>query len=283
MSKIAIVGLGHVGVGMQTIFPDAILIDPPKGYHGMGHGDSDVHARRCDLAIVCVPTPMRADGSCDISIVDKVVSELESEYILIKSTVPPGTCRELALKHAKRLVFSPEYMGESTYWTPSWAPNPRDPLSHGFCILGGHPYWTGSVADILLPRLGPATRFRLMSYEEAELVKYFENAFFSLKVTFANQMRVVCEAMPSDRVNYFNVREGWIDDPRVGPLHSAAFKQQRGYGGKCLPKDTAALKHFCDSIGALSMSELLGAVMEANEMVRRSLKDDDCDTVKEAM
>ena len=254
MNSVAIIGAGHVGKGMQTIFPDALMIDPPQGL-GLIEDAAD-----CVLAIVCVPTPMLPDGACDTSIVSEVVEGLASDLILIKSTVEPGTTERLREKSGKRIVFSPEYMGESKYWTPPEYPDPRSPISHGFMILGGSAEDCSAVADMFLPVLGPATRFRFMSSTEAELVKYAENSFFALKVIFANELRRICELTGA---NYHYVRERWLADPRVGPMHTAAFKRAPGFGGKCLPKDINALaalfrRHRADS-------KLLDAVIHVNE------------------
>lgn len=259
MNKIAIVGCGYVGNGMNRIFPEATIIDPPKGTRE-GYGATD----GCDLAIVCVPTPRRSDGSCDTSIVEAVVSQLYSEIVLVKSTVTPGTCDRIAGQTGKRIVFSPEYMGESRYWTPPEYPSPTDALSHRFVILGGERDDCSRVTDIMLPRFGPATRFRFMSRVEAELVKYFENAFFAMKVAFANEVRRISELSGA---NYHVVREGWLDDPRVGPMHTAAFAGDRGFDGKCLPKDIAALAHYCRAMGQPSL--LLEATIQSNDLNRR--------------
>jgi len=249
--KVVIVGAGYVGSGMRKIFPDAQIIDPAKGFP---YTDEVF-----DLAVICVPSPMNADGSCDTSIVSDAVARVNADLVLVKSTVTPGTCFRMARATDKRVVFSPEYMGESKYWTPPEFPNPTDPVGHGFVILGGAESDCSVVADILLPILGPATRFRFMSHTEAELVKYAENSFFSLKVTFANDLRRICERAGA---NYHSVREGWLDDPRVGPMHTAAFKKAPGFSGKCLPKDTAALAAFCRQIGI--QPTLLDAVLEVN-------------------
>ncbi len=53
--------------------------------------NSKEEINQCDLAVVCVPTPSKEDGSCDISIVEEVISWLDVPVIIIKSTVPPGT------------------------------------------------------------------------------------------------------------------------------------------------------------------------------------------------
>lgn len=250
--KVAIVGAGYVGSGMRKIFPDARIIDPARGY--------PYTEEVFDLAVICVPSPMNPDGSCDTGIVEYAVRHVNADLILVKSTVTPGTCEWLEIDTAKNIVFSPEYMGESKYWTPPQFPDPTNPVGHGFVILGGSLQPCSQIADILMPILGPATRFRFMGHREAELVKYAENSFFSLKVTFANELRRICERAGA---NYHQVREGWLDDPRVGPMHTAAFKRAPGFSGKCLPKDTAALAAYCRTIGL--NPKLLDAVLEVNK------------------
>lgn len=252
MSNIAIVGMGYVGQGMLNIFPAAKQIDPPRG---IGHYSD---TQDCELSIVCVPTPMREDGSCDTSIVEDVVPRLKSDVVLIRSTVAPGTCDKLQ-EIRPGIVFAPEYMGEGKYYIPPEFPDPKNAISHGFMILGGDEADCSCVADLFLPIVGPCTRFRFVTRKEAEIIKYTENAFFAVKVTFANQLRDICEAAG---VNYHRVREGWIDDPRVGSMHSAAFARKPGFNGKCLPKDTAALSAYCQEIGI--STPLLDAVLEQN-------------------
>lgn len=239
--SIAIVGAGYVGCGMQKIFPGAVMIDrdPDRGHPYISVADD------YDLAIVCVPTPSAKDGSCDTSIVEQVVRELKSKLILIKSTVTPGTSDKLARETGKKIVFSPEYMGEWSYWTPQELPQATDPISHGFMILGGDKDDCSAVVDIFSPVLGPHTRYRFMSHTEAELVKYCTNAFLATKVAFTNEVRNICNAIGA---NYHNVREGWLDDPRISTSHSLAFVTNPGFSGKCFPKDVAALAAFAKSV-----------------------------------
>ncbi len=255
--KVVIVGNGHVGAGMQQLFPDAVVVDPPKGI------GSYLDAGFADLAIVCVPTPCNSDGSCNTSIVTDAVLQLievKAQLILIKSTVAPSFTQTLSDYTGASIVFSPEYMGEGKYWVPNQYPQPRDPKSHGFVVLGGSRENCSAVADMLLPVLGPATRFRFMTSTEAELVKYAENSYLALKVTFANELRRLCDVAD---VNYHVVREGWLDDPRVGPMHSAAFKRSPGFDGKCLPKDLSALAAWCRTRG--HPSTLLEAILTTNQ------------------
>jgi len=250
--KIAIVGAGVVGQGMKKIFKDAVFVDPAKGFP-QSNGDD------ADLAVICVPTPIGENGVCYTYLVLQAIREAKAKLILVKSTVQPGTCDAISAVTGKCIVFSPEYMGESKYWTPAEFPQPTDPVGHGFVILGGETRHCAAIADILLPILGPCTRFRFMSAKDAEIVKYAENAFFAMKVWFATQLRDICNAAGAQ---YHTVREGWLDDPRVGPMHTAAFANDRGFGGKCLPKDTMALAHYMRTLGL--STDVLDAVLKQN-------------------
>lgn len=108
--KIGIVGMGHVGTAMQTLFQYHAEIvtydqtDPEPYPHEALAG--------CDFAIVCVDTPPGPDGACDTSNVIEAVKRLPTPRILIKSTVAPGTTNDLATATDKTLCFSPEYVGE---------------------------------------------------------------------------------------------------------------------------------------------------------------------------
>lgn len=258
-NNIAVIGVGYVGKGMLKIFPDAIQYDEPQGIGTQGE------VNECDMAIVCVPTPMLEDKSCDTSIVEEVVSWLETPLILIKSALEPGTADRLKEEYDKRIVVSPEYMGESHYWMPPKYPDPKNPISHGFVILGGEDKDCSVVADLMIPILGPATRFRFVSCLEAEVIKYAENTWGAMKVTFANELREICEALGA---NWHKVREGWLDDPRVEPMHTAVFKNKKGYGGKCFPKDTWAFYRVAQKNGYDPM--LLQAMLIKNGQYENS-------------
>lgn len=253
-NKIAIVGMGYVGNGMLKIFPDAVQYDEPRGLGAREEVNS------CDLAVVSVPTNTTEGGELDMSIVEEVVSWIETPVILIKSALNPGTTEKLKEKYKKRIVVSPEYMGEGKYWTPPQYPDPQNPLTHGFMILGGEFEDCSYVADIFTPKVGPATRFRFMPALEAEIVKLAENFWGQTKVTLANELRDICEAVSA---NWHLVREGWIDDPRVEPMHTAVFKNARGFGGKCFPKDGKALVAFAKKFGVSPI--LMQAVIKSNE------------------
>lgn len=184
-----------------------------------------------NLAVVCVPTPMAEDGSCDTSIVEEVVSWLETPLILIKSTIAPGTVDKLKEKTGKRIVFSPEYAGMSTYYNPIMKTMAEEP----FVIFGGDVGDTQAMVDIYKPILGPLVKYLQCSAIEAEFAKYLENVFFAAKVAFFNEFYDSCEVFG---VSYDRVRELFLNDPRISPMHTAVFANgNRGFGGRCLPKD----------------------------------------------
>lgn len=214
----------------------------------------------CDFAVVCVSTPPDMDGGCDTGNVFDAVRQVPTERILLKSTVPPGTTDHLAEATGKLMCFSPEYVGESSYQHPFWADS-ADLVP--FVIFGGQPHARGFFIDALLPVLGPSKVYFQCSAREAEVIKYMENTFFATKVTFVNEFFEICRIFGAD---WHTVREGWLLDPRVEPMHTAVFTSARGYSGKCLPKDTDAIIHAATRAGY--RPELLVEVARSNTRFR---------------
>jgi nucleotide sugar dehydrogenase len=259
MKRIAIIGHGTVGKGMERLFGgrfEIVIYDPASGCL-----DRDA-VNRCDLGIVCVPTPSLPDGSADISSVTEVVGWLSTPLILLKSTVPPGTTDRLARHYGKALCFSPEYMGESIYFTPPWKyPDPGDAKSHTFVIIGGAK--ASEIAGYFMKVMGVDTRYSLTSAIEAELTKYMENAFFAVKVAFCNEFFNIATAFG---VDYKSLRENWLLDPRINPNHTLVFEDDRGFGGKCLPKDLRAIVKASADAGYVP--RLLAEAWETNLRIR---------------
>ncbi len=230
MKSVAIIGYGHVGKTMQQIFPEAVIYDINLDQYKSNRPE----ANKCYLGIVCVPTPENPDGTCDISVVQDVVSWLETPLILIKSTVPPGTTDYLKTRFSKRIAFSPEYSGESTYYLPE----AFSPLGWPFLTVGGDKTDTRAVVEVFQPRLGPAKTFLQTDARTAELTKYMDNAWLAMQVTFANEFWEIARV---SGVDYGDLREAWALDPRVSKYHTLVFADRRGFGGKCLPKDLKAI------------------------------------------
>ncbi|HUR04771.1 MAG TPA: hypothetical protein VM347_19665, partial [Nonomuraea sp.] len=149
----AIVGNGHVGRNMRTIFPDAVVFDP----NFTEHARNQELVNNADLCFVCVPTAALPNGQADLSTIEHVIGWLECELIVIKSTVPPGTTTRLREQSGKRIVFSPEYVGESQYALPAQL---RDPVEWPFVIVGGPRSDTRLVVDLMASVLGPQKIYR---------------------------------------------------------------------------------------------------------------------------
>jgi nucleotide sugar dehydrogenase len=233
--KIAIIGFGVVGKAVEEYFnskAEICIYDPQH------NKISKEDVNNCDIAFICVPTPRKKDDSCDTSIVEEVISWLQTPLIVIKSTIKPGTTDMLITKYNKNIVFSPEYISESKYFNPIMRKIAEQP----FIIFGGTEENCKKAQDILTEFFGPLVDIFTCTAKEAELVKYFENTFFTVKVSFVNEMREICEKAG---VNYYKVRDGWLLDPRINKNHTMAFKDTRGYSGKCFPKDRAALVKWC--------------------------------------
>ena len=256
--RIGIVGYGYVGKGMKKLFPNVTdIYDEP-----LGLGTKD-QINQCDLAIICVPTPMKESSEefkeCDTSIVEEVISWIKTPLILIKSTIPPGTTKRLIDKYNKNICFSPEYMGESKYQITDWkymsATNPR---THDFVIIGGDDKTADKICNIFVEELGPEKTYYLCNSTEAEMVKYLENSFFALKVAYFNEVYDLCEKLG---ISYHKVREGWALDNRVSKMHTSVFVTKRKFGGKCYPKDCNALVSFADTQG-IDLSILKAALRQ---------------------
>jgi nucleotide sugar dehydrogenase len=234
MKKIKVYGSrGYVGRSVVDLFKDHYRViedDAPAGVVSNEDGD---------FAIVCVPTPMSVDGKASISIVEEIVAKAKEALILIKSTIPPGTVEYLKKKYNKRICFSPEYIGEGKYVVHWWRnhPHPTDMKKHSFQIFGGAKQDTKECVDYFVRVLGPSVLFAQTDSMTAEFVKYTENIWGAMKVTWANEMFECAEKLGLD---WHEIRELWALDGRVEKMHTAIFKDKRGWAGKCYPKDLMA-------------------------------------------
>lgn len=247
--KVGIVGMGAVGAGIHKLFPDAAAYDGPKGLGSK----SAVNA--CTVVFVCVPTPPRPDGSCDTSIVEEVVGWLDAAVIVLRSTVSVGTTRRLAEEHQKKIVFQPEYGPAETPDHPF-----NDLRKVRWIILGGERRACRIVARAWKQAYSSDITIHVTSPETAELCKYMENAFLAMKVTFCNEFFEIARRFA---VDYDEMRELWLLDPRIGRSHTFVFADKRGYDGRCLPKDVAAL--MTSSRAAGYDPRFLQEMVESNE------------------
>lgn len=234
--KIGIIGMGFVGSRLAKKYSDIcdlITYDKAKNKEY-----PTKQLAECDFIMICVDTPQLEDGSVYIENVENAIKQVPNSHILIRSTIPPGTTDYFIKKYNKCICFSPEYVGESTFLASSWSSfEAKSP----FFILGGTPDNTKYFRDIIEQIVGPNATIMCMSSSEAELVKYMENSYFALKISFVNEFRLLAEHLNLD---WNSVREGWLLDPRIERDHTSAFKDHPGYSGKCLPKDVNGIIEY---------------------------------------
>lgn len=247
MKKIAIIGHGYVGQAIEKLFKnyyELVIVDPR---HDTPIKRQKELANECELGIICVPTPKKENGECDISIVDETIKWLNTNFILVKSTIPPGATDYFIEKHKKNIAFSPEYVGEGKYFVSFWKyPHPTDMIYHDFQIFGGNKSVTSRIIDFFLPVMGPEKKYIQTNAKTAELVKYMENSWGATKVTFCNEFFEIAEILG---VDYNELRELFLLDGRVERMHTAVFREKRGYGGKCFPKDVSGIIQVAKKAG----------------------------------
>jgi len=222
-----IIGVGMVGGALAHVLEKPLLFDSGKNLGSMAE------VSKADILFICVPTPYdEKKKGFDISIVEEVFSKIKGEKIVvIKSTVIPGTTEYFQKKYPQHKVFfNPEFLTEVTADQDMRYPDRQ---------IMGYTKESFSVAGDVVQILPLAPFERIMPATEAEMVKYFNNTWFATKVVYANQMYDLCQKLGAD---YEIIKEAAAADKRVGRSHLEIFhKGYRGYGGKCLPKDTKAL------------------------------------------
>jgi UDPglucose 6-dehydrogenase len=283
MKKVAVIGHGYVGTSVEKFFADHFELEifDPKYKTDVENPDSlydfvDLDKKKAlvnmaDLAVVCVPTPEAENHSVDLSIIEDVLSWIEAPLILIKSTIPPGTTDALKAKYGKRIVFSPEYIGEGKYEVQWWKdknyPHPTDMKKHNFQIFGGDKADCIEISAFFQKVVGPEPEMCFTDAKTAELCKYMENSWGATKVTFCNEFANIAKAMG---VEYPELRELWLKDGRVERMHTAVFPDNRGFGGKCYPKDVNGIVEHSKANGY--EPKLLATVLSVNDEIRAEQK-----------
>lgn len=269
--KIAIIGAGYVGKGMAAVLDSARHTDATR------RGAEDLDLRNLDeyetifvdpgldgapdtveeimdeiyCAIICVPTPRGEDGSCDTSIVEKVIAPFLKDVnrikmVLIKSTIDVGFARDLEmhmeLNNTLNISFSPEFLrGRHAI---------QDSIKEDKLVIGS---MDESVSEGWQKLFG-YNNMAHMGVTEAAIAKYAENMFLATRVTFFNTLYDVVEGASEfygKELDYDAIRFGLALDPRIGISHSQVpgYDGKRGWGGHCLPKDTSALVNFARKVG----------------------------------
>jgi len=270
--KLGIVGQGFVGLALKAGFEKHYKIETyDKFIESKSTCDLADMVAECEVIFVCVPTPMNLNGSCHTDIVEDVVKEINKwsyaywgnidrkPTIVIKSTVSPGTTERLHKKYKSvDVIFNPEFLTEATFI--------EDFKNQNRIILGGIRRGTNKLRQVY-SKVFPSTTIVKTGAKYAEMVKYFTNCFLSTKVSFANEMKQICDGLDID---YDKVVEYATYDERLGKSHWAVPGPDGalGFGGHCLPKDLSALIFLAYSLKI--EPTILNAVNKLNLLVRKN-------------
>jgi UDPglucose 6-dehydrogenase len=213
-----------------------------------------------EFVFLCVETPQSDDGSADLSSVTAAAAEIaphlaDGAIIVNKSTVPVGTVGlvERVVGRADVVVVSnPEFLREGTAVA--------DSLNPDRVVVGADDREAAvRVAELFSDSGAPAV---ITDATTSELIKYASNAFLATKLTFINTMAGLCEAVGA---NVLDLVTGIGYDKRIG---FEFLRPGPGWGGSCLPKDTAALVAISNSAG-YDVSIVRGAITGNEDQMRR--------------
>ena len=248
---VGIVGKGFVGGAMYENFKDVfnVLVWDTDVNKRLNVTSFEDFVNRSDIIFVCVPTPMKEDGACDTHIVASVIDDIAQvdrrKYIVIKSTVPPGTTQRLASDFGMTIAFNPEFLTEANAY--------NDFRRQHLIVIGADDSGIGSVMSQLYyefnAKVDNYSHVIQRTTKEAEMFKYLANSFLATKVIFANEFKRLCDTVG---VEYAKIADVAVLDKRLGHTHwrVPGPDGKMGYGGSCFPKDTNALMHFAEENGS---------------------------------
>ena len=270
--KIGVIGNGFVGGAVKFGFSPGVGCDaevrvydkdPNKSTHTI-----EETINKSDFIFLSVPTPAHKDGSINIDILDSVLKDINDisirdNYIIIRSTVVPGTTRKLQEKYPKlNLLFNPEFLTERSA--------NFDFINQSRFIVGSGDSLSSasgaeSFEELLKARFGECVAFMHTTYETAEMIKYMSNCFFATKVSFMNEMYQISK---ESNVNWQQAIDGLVADGRIGHSHFnvPGHDGKLGFGGSCFPKDIQALITYGNSKGV--DTKVLNGVWKKNLEVR---------------
>ena len=202
---------------------------------------------RADLSLVAVGTPSRSDGSANLDHVSSALGGIgrflrgakrKFHVVAIRSTVPPGTTEKLVIPTLEKVsgrkagvdfgvCFHPEFLREGSSIDDFFNP-PKT-------VLGaGDPQTARRLLRLWKPVEAPVF---VTSFKAAEILKYADNTFHALKVSFANEIGSLCRRLGIDSGEVMRI---FVQDTKlnISPLY---LKPGFAFGGPCLPKDVRAL------------------------------------------
>ena len=232
-----------------------------------------------DITFVTVGTPSKNDGSSNFSFIRSVSKNIgcilkrkkEFHIVIIKSTVVPKTTNNLIKKTLEKfsckkegkhfgLAMNPEFLREGSAVNDTANPHLIVTGANNVEINKQIKKFYESIYKKKCPDILET------SIENAEMIKYANNAFLATKISFINSIANICQKVPNSNVNIISKAIG--KDPRIGPLFLQAGP---GYGGSCFPKDVKAIINFSKKIGYNPI--LINATHQVNDIQTEKVLD----------
>src|SRR5215475_3831819 len=227
-----------------------------------------------EVVFLAVGTPSKPDGTVDMSYLEAAgkevcdaLAEHQNEYmvtIVVKSTVPAGTNRKLynflkeQTKAYVQVVSNPEFLKEGTAV--------QDCMNPDRIVIGGEsPEAFRMMRRLYDPLVKREENFLTMNWESAELTKYAANSMLAARISFMNEMTILCEHYGAD---IEDIRKGIGSDSRIGP---AFLRAGCGYGGSCFPKDVAAMEHISRTVGY--ENQFVNTILTVNKSQKKRFVD----------
>jgi UDPglucose 6-dehydrogenase len=253
---IGIVGNGFVGNAVYQNLRDKTSckvfdVDKNKSFNTLDE------VLKQSFIFVCLPTPMKSTGECDLSILDSFFKDLPKSVdgiFIIKSTVPIGTTKRYSKKY--KVIHNPEFLTARNA-VEDFKNSERN-------VVGGDKNLCQQFVNFF-KTIFPEIPSVITSSDESEAIKYFANTFLACKVAYFNKMYDLCEAVG---MNYETVCSGVTSDSRIGKSHTQVpgIDNDRGFGGTCFPKD---LNSLINQMEAHKIdSSILKSVWLYNQQVR---------------
>lgn len=230
--------------------------------------DADRAINETDVAFVCVGTPSKENGDLELNYIENVSKDIgesiknKNKYytVIFRSTVLPGTTETIAIpileKYSGKKVgkdfgvcFCPEFLREGTSYKDFYNP-PKT-------VIGSNDT-KSTIAIKELFEFADAPVIET-SYKVAEMVKYSDNAFHALKISFANEIGMLSKKF---NIDSWQVMDIFCQDNKLN-ISKAYLKPGFAFGGSCLPKDLRALNHKA-KIEDLELP-LLRSILQSNE------------------
>jgi len=224
--------------------------------------------KNSEISFICVGTPNTAQGHLDLNAIFNVAREIgkgvalkkKKHIIVVRSTVLPGTnekicaiIAEVARKEPSKdffVVSNPEFLREGSAITDYYNP--------AFTLIGSNDeYAIDKMKDLYKTINAP---LYVSEIKCAEIIKYINNAFHALKITFANEVGNICSGLGIDSRRVMDI---FCKDDKLN-ISSYYFKPGFAYGGSCLPKDLKALTTIANDL--YIDSPLLKNIERSNEL-----------------